>query len=143
MKAFSLLIYQAIVLLEDCNGLIAVEFKGSCLKQGTATLTYRNVVNLFIASNLDAWSRDLTTKFTLGDFLFGAVKLTENGDPEKHWFVGCDTGFGRSSDFPINGERGWNIIIFGFDKSLSVHSDNRKKKDMLVVDELPTDGLDD
>ena len=108
--------------------MIAVEFKGSCLKQGTATLTYRNVVNLFIASNLDAWSRDLTTKFTLGDFLFGAVKLTENGDPEKYWFVGYDTGFGRSSDFPINGERGWNIIIFGFDKSVSVHSDNRKER---------------
>ena len=41
-----------------------VEFKRICLKQGNASFLHKNVVNLFIY-------------FTLGNCLFGAVKLTK------------------------------------------------------------------
>ena len=36
---------------------IAVEFKGSCLKQFKATFTHRNVVTLFIVYKLDTRSK--------------------------------------------------------------------------------------
>ena len=42
-----------------------VEFKGRCLKQDKITFTLRNVVNLFIAYELDRRSLDLNVKFTL------------------------------------------------------------------------------
>ena len=37
---------------------------------------HRNVVNSYISYKLDTWSRDLNADFTLGNCLFGAVKLT-------------------------------------------------------------------
>ena len=51
------------------NSKITVEFKGNSLKQDKATFTRRNMANLFIAYELDTWSRDLSTKFTLGDLV--------------------------------------------------------------------------
>ena len=43
----------------------------------------KNVISLFIAYELDTFSRDLNTDFTLKDCLFGAVKLTKNADLDK------------------------------------------------------------
>ena len=40
------------------NSKMRVRFKGSCLKQDKVPFTPRNVVNLFIVYELDAWSRD-------------------------------------------------------------------------------------
>ena len=65
------------------NSRIKLEFKGSCLKQDKATFTPNNVVNLFIVYELDTWSLNLNTDFTLKDCLFGSVKLTKNADPNK------------------------------------------------------------
>lgn len=45
------------------------------MKQDKATFTHRNEVNLIIVSELDTSSRDLSIQFTLGNRLFGAVKL--------------------------------------------------------------------
>ena len=38
-------------------------------------------------------SKDLNTDFTLGDCLFGVVKLTRNTDPDKLKYSGCGTEF--------------------------------------------------
>ena len=46
------------------------------------------------------------------------------------------------STFITGRQRGKNAIIFGLDKSLSVHIDN-KKKDILILGEGPTQGSDD
>ena len=35
------------------------------------------MINLLIAFESDTWSRDLNTRFTQGDCLFGAVKLNK------------------------------------------------------------------
>ena len=61
-----------------------VEFKGSCLKQNKVTFTPRNLVTLSIVYELDTWSRDLNTDFTLTDCLFGTVKLTKNANSDKY-----------------------------------------------------------
>ena len=61
-----------------------VELKGICLKQESVSLLHKNIVNVYISSKLDTCSRDLNTDFTLGNCLFGAVKLTKNADPDKY-----------------------------------------------------------
>ena len=43
--------------------------------------------------------------------------------------------------FPT-GDFGCNVIIFGVDMSSSVHADS-KKKDILILGKVPTQGLDD
>ena len=60
---------------------LRLRFEGSCFKQeDTASFTPNNILNLFIVSELDRWSRDLNTDLSLKDCLFGAVKLTKNAD---------------------------------------------------------------
>ena len=105
--------------------------------------TDRNVVHLFFASKLDAWSRDLNTDFTLGGCLFGAIKLTKNSDSDKYKHSGYGIRFDALSQFRLwNGEWGKNVVIFGVGNSSYMHADNRAK-DILVLGEGATDGLDD
>ena len=63
------------------NSKIRLKFKGSCTKlEDKAAYTPYNVVNLFVVYELDTWSQDLSTDFTLKNCLFGAVKLAKNAD---------------------------------------------------------------
>ena len=56
--------------------------------------------------------------------------------------TGCDIGFDSQSEFLFSdGSYGKNVIIFGADMSSSVHVDN-KEKDILILGEGPTQGLD-
>ena len=57
------------------------QFNGHCLIN-TNNDTSLGTINLYISYTLDQWSRDLNTDFTLGNCLFGSVKLTENADPD-------------------------------------------------------------
>ena len=108
------------------NSKIRLKFKGSCFRQAVkAPFTPNNVVNLFIVYELDRWSRDLNTDFTLKECLFGAVKLTKNDDPDKYKYSGYDIGFDSRSQFSLtDGSMRKNVIIFGADISSSVHVDN-------------------
>ena len=73
-----------------------LKFKESCLKQeDKAAFTPKDVVNLFIVYELDTWSPDLNTEFTLKDCLFGAVKLTKNVGTDK--YSGYGIGFDSES----------------------------------------------
>ena len=82
------------------NSRIRLKFKGSYLKQeDKADFTPNNVVNLFIIYELDTWSRDLNTNFTLKDCLLRAVKLNKNDDPNKCKYSGYDIGFDSLSEF--------------------------------------------
>ena len=47
-----------------------VKFNGNCLKQDIVSFLHKNIVNLYITYELDAWSRDLNTDFTSGNCLF-------------------------------------------------------------------------
>ena len=87
-------------------------------------------------------SRYLNTKFTLGDCLFMAVKLTENADPEKYGYSGYGIRFNTSLNFSVNDKQGKNVTIFSVDNSLSLHTDNRKD-DIIVLGEGSAGGLDD
>ena len=77
-----------------------------------STFYSKNVVNLFIFYELDRRSQDLNTDFTLKDCLFGAVKLTENADPDKYKYSGFGIGFDLHSEFILpDGNMGKNLII--------------------------------
>ena len=82
------------------NSRIRLRFKGSCFKQDKA-FTLKNVVILFTVYELDGWSQDLNTFFTLKDCLFRGVKLTENTDPDKYFYSGYGVGFDSRSVFSI------------------------------------------
>ena len=45
--------------------------------------TPKKVINLYISYILNPWLRNLNTDFTLGNCLFGPVKLTKNDDLDK------------------------------------------------------------
>ena len=74
---------------------LRLRFEGSCLKQeDKARFTPNNVVNLFIVYELDTWSQDLNTDFTLiKDCLFQSVKITKNADTDKYSYSGYGIGF--------------------------------------------------
>ena len=82
--------------------------------------------------------------FWLGNFLFGTVKLTKNPDPDKYNYSAYGIKFDERETFSLSdcGSFGKNVIIFGTDMSSLAHIDNRKK-DILVLGNGPTDGLDD
>ena len=87
-------------------------FAGSCFKQGNIMLTPRNVVNLYIAYELDAWWQDLNAEFTLKDCLFWACKLTKNADPDKYSYSGYSIGFYSYSFFTLQNDSSENVAIF-------------------------------
>ena len=124
------------------NSRIKLKFKGSCLKQeDQATVNPKNVVNFFIVYELDSWSQDLNTNFTLGGCVFTGVKLTKNADPDKYSYSGFGIGFDTHKQYFLpDGSIGKNVIIFGVDMSSSVHIDNIGK-DILILSKGPTQGL--
>ena len=119
-----------------------VNFNGHCLRNINISIL-KKVMNIFISYILNQWLRDLNTDFTLGNCLSGSVKLTRNADPDKYVYSGCDIGFDSRSEFSLpDGNMEKNVIIFGADMSSTVHIDN-KSKDILILIEGPTQGLDD
>ena len=51
-----------------------LKFKGICLKQDSVSFLHK-CIYVYITYELDAWSKDLNIDFTLGNCLFGAVKV--------------------------------------------------------------------
>ena len=84
------------------------------------------------------WPKDLNADFTLKNCLFGAVKLTENADPDKYSYSGYGIWFNSHFFYSIpNFDWGKNAIIFGVDTSSSIHNDI-KNKDIFILGKGPT-----
>ena len=112
------------------------------LKTKTATFTPANIITSFIVYELDTWSRDLNSDFTLKDGLFGGVKLAKTADPDKQVYTRYGIGFNSHSEFSLTDRNvGKNVSIFGVNVSSSVHIDD-KKKYILILVKTPTQGLD-
>ena len=68
--------------------------------------------------------------------------MTKNSDPYKYSYFGYIFWFDVHDIFSLrNGEFG-KKLIFGADRSLSAHTDN-KNKDILILCKGPKRGLDD
>ena len=115
-------------------------FTGHCLINNDISIP-KNVINLYISDTLSPWLRNLNTNFTLNNCLFGSVKLTKNADPDKYKYKSI--GFDSCLVFSFTGwSMGRNVLIFETNMSWSVNIDN-KRKDILILGEGPTQGLDD
>ena len=55
--------------------------------------------DLYISYELDTWWKDLNTDFTVGNCLFGAVKLSKNADLDKYKYSRYGIGFNSWSKF--------------------------------------------
>ena len=84
-------LFQASKWYGDSN--ICIIFKGSCLKQEKANFSPSSEIIFFIVYDLDTWSRDSNTFFTLKDYLFGGAKLTINTDLDKYVYSSYVIGF--------------------------------------------------
>ena len=73
--------------------------------------------------------------------MFDAIKLAINADSDKYSYAGYGIGFDSRSLFSLQNFDWGKNVIFGVDNSSSVHIHN-KKKDILVLREGPTQGLD-
>ena len=81
--------------------------------------------------------------FALENCLFEAARLTKNANIDKYKYLGYGIGFdARGTSLFPDGSFAQNVIIFGVDMSSSVHANN-KTKDILVLGEGLTQGLDD
>ena len=72
-----------------------------------------------------------------------SVRLTKNAHPVKYKYSGYGIGVDSRSQFSsTHKSTGKNVIIFWADMHSSVHIDN-KNKDILILEEGPTQRLDD
>ena len=84
--------------------------------------------------------KNLNKDFTLGNCLFGAVKLTKNADLDKYKYTGYRIGFDSRSEFLFtDGSYGKNVIIFGADMSSSVDVDNKGKYILILAEGTTAD----
>ena len=126
----------------DHHVLPDTNFNGHCLIKDKISIP-KKVINLYISYTLGLQLRNLSTDFTLGNCLFGSVKLTKNADLDKYKYTGYGIGFDSRSEFLFtDGSYGKNVIVFGAGMSSSVHVDN-KGKAILILGEGLTQGLDD
>ena len=103
----------------------------------------KKVKNLYISYILGLHWRNLNIDFTLGNFLFGSIRLIKNADLCKYKYTGYGIGFDPRSEFLFtDGSYGKNVNILGADMSSSMHVDN-KEKNILILGWGPTQGLDD
>ena len=56
------------------NFRIKLDFKRNCLKQDKASFTPNNLVNLYIAYELNTWSQDLNAEFSLKKLFVWSLK---------------------------------------------------------------------
>ena len=76
-------------------------------------------------------------------FVWGTVKPTKNAETDKYKYSSYNIRFNLHSAFSLpDGSMGKNATLFGDGMSSSVHNDN-KGKDILILGEGPTQGLDD
>ena len=118
---------------------IRVKFNGSCLKQDKATHNHGKTINIYIVYEISK-NYNISSYPTLENCLFGAVSLAKHVDIDQYKYFGYGIGFDKKGEFSVGNGR--NRIIFRVEfLSSSVHVDN-KKKDVLILDESPTQGLD-
>ena len=125
-------------LLIDDNDKLYLEFKGSCLKRDKSKFILIetenvycipiNAVNIYIVYEITRYN-PISSYSTLGNCLFGSVKITEfkNPDIDKYKYSGYGIGFDRKRSFSFANGFAQNVIIFGANMSSSVHADSKTK----------------
>ena len=104
-KSLNLLPTQIIVLLWKwllfTRPKTAMKFECICLKLNITSFSHENIANLFIVYELNISSGDKNTRFRIGNYLFRAIKLTNNVDPYKYGYRGYGIRFDIFSQFSL------------------------------------------
>ena len=66
---------------------VKLRFTGSVLQQKTVTYRHKKVINIYVVYEIDDF-QNVDNYPTLGNALFGAVKLTKNADIDKYRYFG-------------------------------------------------------
>ena len=91
---------------------------------------------------MNLWDYTHGVGFTLGNSLFGTVKLTKNADFDKYKYSGYGIGFEAQRNLSLSHGSGFGKnVLFDADMSSSVQTDN-KKKDIWLLGKGITNGLD-
>ena len=87
---------------------------------------------------------NLDSSFALWKSLFGAIKFTKNVNPDRYSHSRFGTEFDIPVTFSLSDGHGFgkHIILFRVCNNSLVHADNRKKE-ILILNKGPTNGLDD
>ena len=118
-----------------------LEFNGRCLKRDSAIFNHGKVVNIYIVYKISK-SINIIDYPTLENCLFGAVTFTKHTDIQKYKYFRYRIGFDGHESFSSCGiGLGKNLVISGVDMRSSTKIDNRKK-DILILGEGPTQGLE-
>ena len=112
----------------------------SCSKQDKITYTRGKTINIYIICVISK-NFDKSSYPTLENCLFGAVNLNKNNYIHKYKYSEYGVEFCKKESFSVGNGFSRNCIIFGVNMSSSVHVGN-KKKDILILSEGPTQGLD-
>ena len=111
------------------NQILSPKLQWNKYKQEEATpITPNNMLNSFIVYELDTWSQDLNTDFTLKGCLFGSVKVIKNDDTDKYSYSGYGVEFDSRSLFLGLIWAHLCILII-------------KEKNILILGKGPTQGL--
>ena len=84
----------------DHHVLPDTNFNGHCLIKNNIYIL-KKVINLYISYKLGPQLRNLNRDFTLGNCLFGSVKLTKNSDRDKYKYCRHGIGFDSRSKFSL------------------------------------------
>ena len=112
----------------DHHLLPGINFNGHCLIKSNISIP-KKIINIYISYILNPQLRNLSKDFTLGNCLFGSVKLSKNAGLDKQKYSGYSIVFDSYSEFLFtDGRFGKNVIIFGPDMSSSLGIDNNGKR---------------
>ena len=111
------------------------KFDRNCLKQENVTFTHKQVESIYIAYDINLWPFHVVQDFTSRNSLLRTVKLTKNSDPDKYKYSGYRIGFDVGGRFSLSDSSGFckNAIKFDADMSLYVHTKNKKKYILILV----------
>ena len=109
----------------ECDGRkVSLKFSGDLLRQRRVKYNHGLDVSIFIACELN--SNTINTDFALKNFLFGAVKIIKDKDPNNYVYSDYGIAFDSKSTLTYSdGSTANNVIIFGVDFGKSAHKTNR------------------
>ena len=108
-----------------------LNFNWHCLINNNISIP-KKVISVYIPDIPNQWPRDLNTDFSLGNYLFGSVRLTKNADLDQYKYSSYDIEFDSCLEFSFtDGSKGKSVYIAD------------KNKDILTLGEGPTQRLDD
>ena len=106
-------------------------------KPDKITQNHRKIVNIYIVYEINK-TCSISSYPTLENCLFEAVSLTKNNDIDEYKYSGYEIGSDIKGVFSLGNGFGRNCVTFVVD----MNSVDNKKRDILILGEEPTQGLE-